>query len=60
MKLEHTEEFTGEITSLLDLAIARSRANVFADEEVKEVIRGVLEGARQEIAHLEELLEESN
>jgi len=60
VKLAHTGEFTGEITSLLDLAIARSRANAFVDEEVKELIRGVLEGARQEIAHLEELLEESN
>ncbi len=44
---------------LLDLAIARSRAEGHADEEVKEHIHGALEAAKQEIVHLEELVEES-
>lgn len=60
MRLEPIRELTGEVTSLLDLAIARSRAHAFADEEVKELISGALEAAKQEITHLEELVEESS
>jgi hypothetical protein len=44
---------------LLDLAISRSRAEVHADEEFKEQIHGALEATKQEIVHLQELLEES-
>jgi hypothetical protein len=60
VRLEPIRELTGEVTSLLDLAIARSRAHAFADEEVKELISGALEAAKQEITHLEELVEESS
>ncbi len=44
---------------LLDLAISRSRASAHADEEVKELVRGALEATKQEIVHLEELVDES-
>ncbi len=60
MRSEPIRELTGEVASLLDLAIARSRAHAFADEEVKELISGALEAAKQEITHLEELVEESS
>jgi hypothetical protein len=60
VRLEPIRELTGEVTSLLDLAIARSRAHAFADEEVKELISGALEAAKQEVTHLEELVEESS
>lgn len=45
---------------LLDLAISRSRCSVHADEEAKELVRGALEVTRQEISHLEKLIEESD
>jgi hypothetical protein len=60
VRLEPIRELTGEVASLLDLAIARSRAHAFADEEVKELISGALEAAKQEITHLEDLVEESS
>jgi hypothetical protein len=60
VRLESIRELTGEVASLLDLAIARSRAHVSTDEEVKELISGALEAAKQEITHLEELVEESS
>ncbi len=60
MRLEPIGELTEEVVSLLDLAIARSRAHVFTDEEVKEQISGTLEAAKQEITHLEKLVEESS
>jgi hypothetical protein len=44
---------------LLDLAISRSRAEGHADEELKEQIRAALEATKQEIVHLQELVEES-
>jgi hypothetical protein len=44
VRLEPIRELTGEVASLLDLAIARSRAHAFADEEVKELISGAAEG----------------
>ena len=46
-------EATKEAFLLLDLAIARSQADRFADDEFKDLIRGALEAAKQEIAHLE-------
>ncbi len=59
MKSEHTQRLTREMAMLLDLAISRSRAEGHADEDVKEQIHGALEAAKQEIVHLEELVEES-
>lgn len=50
---------TKEVAMLLDLAISRSRCSVHADEESKELVRGAWEVTKQEIAHLEELIEES-
>ena len=50
---------TKAMAMLLDLAISRCRASGHADEEVKELVRGALEATKQEIVHLEELLEES-
>jgi hypothetical protein len=47
-------EATKDATLLLELAIARLRANGLADEETKACIRGALEKAKQEIANLEE------
>jgi len=46
-------EATKEAILLLELAIARSQANRFADDEFKDLIRGTLEAAKQEITHLE-------
>jgi hypothetical protein len=60
VRSEPIRELTEEVVSLLDLAIARSRAHAFADEEVKELISGALEAAKQEITHLEDLVEESS
>jgi hypothetical protein len=54
-----TKGLTMEVTMLLDLIISRCRASVHADEVVKELVRGALEATKQEIAHLEELVEES-
>ncbi len=59
MRLERTQRLTREMAMLLDLAISRSRAEGHADEDVKEQIHGALEAAKQEIVHLEELVEES-
>jgi hypothetical protein len=56
---EGTKMLTKETAMLLDLAISRCRVSVHADEEVKELVRGALEATKQEIAHLEELVEES-
>ncbi len=44
---------------LLDLTISRCKASAYADEEVKELVRGALEATKQEVAYLEELVEES-
>ncbi len=59
MRLERTQRLTREMAMLLDLAISRSRAEGHADEDVKEQIHGALEAAKQEIIHLEELVDES-
>jgi hypothetical protein len=59
VRLERTQRLTREMVMLLDLAISRSRVEGYADEEVKEQIHGALEAAKQEIVHLEELVEES-
>ena len=58
VRLERTQRLTRDMVMLLDLAISRSRAEGYADEEVKEQIHGALEAARQEIIHLEELVED--
>jgi hypothetical protein len=58
LKSEHTQRLAREMMLLLDLAISRSRAEGHADEEIKEQIHGALEAAKQEIAHLEELVED--
>jgi hypothetical protein len=49
---EMRTEALEEIVSLLDLAIRRSRASTAADPELKSLICGALEGAKQELAHL--------
>jgi hypothetical protein len=59
MRSERTQRLTQEVAMLLDLAISRSRAEGHADEEVKEQIRGALEATKQEIVHVQELVEES-
>jgi hypothetical protein len=59
VRLERTQRLTRDMVMLLDLAISRSRAEGHADEDVKEQIHGALEAAKQEIVHLEELVEES-
>ena len=41
-----------EVTELLDLAISRARANRHLDASVKDLVRGALEAARQEITHV--------
>ncbi len=41
---------------LLHLALSRSQANPLTNREIKELIRGALEAAKQEIAHLEDLI----
>ena len=46
-------EATKEAILLLELAIARSQADRFANDEFKDQIRRALEAAKQEIAHLE-------
>jgi len=46
-------EAAKEAILLLELAIARSQADRFANDEFKDLIRGALEAAKQEIAHLE-------
>jgi hypothetical protein len=55
--LERTQRLTREMVMLLDLAVSRSRAEGHADEEIKEQIHGALEAAKQEILHLEKLVE---
>ncbi len=51
---ETRAEVLEEVASLLDLAIRRSRASTVADPELKSLIRGALEGAKQELAHLKD------
>ena len=46
-------EATKEAILLLELAIARSQADRFADDEFKELIRETLEAAKHEVAYLE-------
>ena len=58
--MERTQRLTRDMVMLLDLAISRSRAEGHADEDVKEQIHGALEAAKQEIVHLQELVEERN
>jgi hypothetical protein len=58
VRLERTQRLTREMVMLLDLAISRSRVEGYADEEVKEQIHGALEAAKQDIIHLEELVED--
>ena len=43
-----------EVTMLLDLAIARSRASHLLDGRTKELVRGYLETAKQELGRLTE------
>jgi hypothetical protein len=59
VRLERTQRLTREMVMLLNLAISRSRAEGHADEDVKEQIHGALEAAKQEVLHLEKLVEES-
>jgi hypothetical protein len=44
----------GEVTMLLDLAISRSRGSILLDGRTKELIRGCLEAAKQELGQLAE------
>ena len=46
-----------EITPLIDLAIRRSRASTVADPELKNLILGALEAAKQELVHLKNVTE---
>jgi hypothetical protein len=57
VRLERTQRLTRDMVMLLDLAISRSRAEGYADEEVKEQIHGALEAAKQEVLHLEKPVE---
>jgi len=44
----------GEVTMLLDLAISRSRGSILLDGRTKELVRGCLEAAKQELGQLAE------
>jgi len=48
------QEALGEVTMLLDLAISRSRGSILLDGRTKELVRGCLEAAKQELGHLAE------
>jgi hypothetical protein len=44
----------GDVTMLLDLAISRSRGSILLDGRTKELVRGCLEAAKQELGQLAE------
>jgi hypothetical protein len=49
------QEALGEVTMLLDLAISRSRGSILLDSRTKELVRGCLDAAKQELGQLAEL-----
>jgi hypothetical protein len=49
-----SQEALGEVTTLLDLAISRSRGNILLDGRSKEVVCGCLEAAKQELDQIAE------
>ena len=49
---ETRREVLEEAISLLDLAIRRTRASKGPDPELKSLIQGALEAAKQELVHL--------
>lgn len=46
------EQTVDDVLVLLDPAIARTRANKYADPRLKALIKGALEAARQELIYL--------
>jgi hypothetical protein len=48
------QEALGDVTMLLDLAISRSRGSILLDYRTKELVRGCLEAAKQELGRLAE------
>jgi hypothetical protein len=48
------QEALGDVTMLLDLAISRSRGSILLDGRTKELVRGRLEAAKQELGQLAE------
>jgi hypothetical protein len=48
------QEALGEVTMLLDLAISRSRGSILLDSRTKELVRGCLDAAKQELGQLAE------
>jgi hypothetical protein len=54
------QEALGEVTMLLDLAISRSRGSILLDERTKELVRGCLEAAKQELGQLAEPYDAAN
>jgi hypothetical protein len=48
------QQALGEVTMLLDLAISRSRGSILLDDRTKELVRGCLEAAKQELGQLAE------
>lgn len=49
---QRREQAIDDVLVLLEPAIARTRASKHADPELKALIRGALEAARQELIHL--------
>jgi hypothetical protein len=49
-----TAEVASEVALLLDLAICRTRGNIFAGEEVKDLICSILEEGKREILLIKE------
>ena len=48
------QEALGDVTMLLDLAISRSLGSSLLDDRTKELVRGCLEAAKQELGQLAE------
>ena len=48
------QEALEEVTMLLDLAVSRSRGSILLDGRTKELVRGCLEAAKQELGLLAE------
>jgi hypothetical protein len=48
------QEALGDVAMLLDLAISRSRGSILLDGRTKELVRGCLEAAKQELSQLAE------
>lgn len=55
---QRREQAIDEVLLFIEPAIARTRASKHADPELKALIRGALEAARQELIHLRNVPEQ--